>query len=129
MKIITKAHRESGVYFQLLFDRIPYDGGGWAFDCDEKGNLKPVVQYDAKRALAQVLEKVDAGTVAPGRIAGASWTRFVHATGECSCGREVYLSHFTNECDCGLDYNQSGQQLAPRSEWGQETGEHWTECV
>lgn len=46
------------------------------------------------------------------------------AIGECNgCGEEVILSGFTNTCDCGLDYNMSGQQLAPRSQWGEETGE------
>jgi len=43
--------------------------------------------------------------------------------GECVCGREVMLYSFTNACDCGRDYNMSGQELAPRSQWGEETGE------
>jgi hypothetical protein len=31
---------------------------------------------------------------------------------------------FTNTCpDCGADYNSGGQRLAPRSQWGEETGE------
>lgn len=50
------------------------------------------------------------------------------AIGECSCGRQVTLSSFTNECDCGIDYNFAGQKLAPREQWGEETGEHWSEC-
>ena len=45
------------------------------------------------------------------------------AIGECSCGRHVALTGFTNTCDCGADYNMSGQRLAPRSQWGEETGE------
>ena len=32
-------------------------------------------------------------------------------------------SGFTNTCLCGADYNMSGQRLAPRSQWGEETGE------
>jgi len=35
----------------------------------------------------------------------------------------VTCSGFTNTCRCGADYNMSGQQLAPRSQWGEETGE------
>lgn len=42
----------------------------------------------------------------------------------CACGAEVLCSHFTNTCDCGRDYNMSGVQLADRSQWGEETGEH-----
>jgi len=49
--------------------------------------------------------------------------------GECECGEHVYLTRFTNTCyDCATDYNMSGQRLAPREQWGYETGEHWTEC-
>lgn len=41
----------------------------------------------------------------------------------CECGQEVRCSGFTNTCDCGRDYNWAGQLLAPRSQWGEETGE------
>jgi hypothetical protein len=44
--------------------------------------------------------------------------------GLCECGTEVYLDGFTCPCDgCGRDYNSAGQELAPRSQWGEETGE------
>jgi hypothetical protein len=47
----------------------------------------------------------------------------------CDCGDEVECRNFTNTCDhCGADYNISGSRLAPREQWGEETGEHWTEC-
>lgn len=42
---------------------------------------------------------------------------------KCDCGEEVMLWGFTNTCNCGADYNQSGQRLAPREQWGEETGE------
>lgn len=29
----------------------------------------------------------------------------------------------TNTCECGADYNMSGQRLADRGQWGEETGE------
>lgn len=45
------------------------------------------------------------------------------------CDEWMSLGKFTNTCDsCGADYNGSGQLLASRSHWGEETGEHWTEC-
>lgn len=47
----------------------------------------------------------------------------------CHCGRKLLCSHFTNTCDCGTDYNMSGQRLAPRSQWGEETGESWVDCL
>ena len=41
----------------------------------------------------------------------------------CDCGQRIVCYGFTNPCDCGADYNMSGQRLAPRSQWGEETGE------
>ena len=46
------------------------------------------------------------------------------------CGEWLSLCKFTNTCEsCGCDYNSSGQLLSDRQHWGEETGEHWTECV
>lgn len=55
----------------------------------------------------------------------------IPAIGECDvCRNPVTLAHFTNTCDkCGADYNSAGQHLAPREQWGEDTGEHWTECI
>ena len=48
--------------------------------------------------------------------------RITHGT--CTCGNVVQLGGFTNTCSkCGADYNWAGQRLAPRSQWGEETGE------
>jgi len=50
--------------------------------------------------------------------------RIADAVGRCNhCARHVTLSGFTNTCECGADYNMAGQRLAPRSQWGEETGE------
>ena len=46
----------------------------------------------------------------------------------CQCGCEVVCYGFTNTCECGCDYNFNGSLLAPREQWGEETGEHWSEC-
>jgi hypothetical protein len=46
------------------------------------------------------------------------------------CGDELELPDFTNTCPhCGSDYNSSGQRLAPREQWGEETGEHWLDII
>lgn len=42
-----------------------------------------------------------------------------------SCRREVECDCFTNTCVCGQEYNFAGQHLAPRSYWGEETGERF----
>lgn len=44
---------------------------------------------------------------------------------QCDCEAPLELSRsWANSCECGAEYNGSGQQLAPRSQWGEETGEH-----
>lgn len=44
---------------------------------------------------------------------------------KCGCGELVELNMvMTNTCDeCDTDYNSSGQMLAPREQWGWDTGE------
>jgi hypothetical protein len=44
-----------------------------------------------------------------------------------NCTGEVYLqSGWANKCSkCGTEYNGFGQELAPRSQWGYETGERF----
>lgn len=45
------------------------------------------------------------------------------------CGEWIECDRFTQTCaSCGADYNMSGQKLAPREQWGKETGEQWWEC-
>lgn len=52
------------------------------------------------------------------------------AIGECPCGEEVELYGFTNTCDsCHRDFNMSGQELAPREQWGSCTGEQLSDIL
>ena len=57
------------------------------------------------------------------QIDGEFGTYTEPAEGRCVCGRIVVLAGFTCTCECGRDYNSAGQELAPRSQWGEETGE------
>lgn len=43
---------------------------------------------------------------------------------ECpGCGKPVKLHDSENDCSCGNLFNAFGQLLAPREQWGEETGE------
>jgi hypothetical protein len=44
---------------------------------------------------------------------------------QCHCGMILHLySNWANQCPrCKAEYNGSGRRLAPRSQWGEETGE------
>jgi hypothetical protein len=48
----------------------------------------------------------------------------------CNCDAEVWLDGFTNTCDqCGADYDSNGWRLAPRSQWGEDTGESLSDIL
>lgn len=140
-------------YYLLFNYLGSHDSSGFSFDCDSEGNVDKAkllpralqnykecltgskwqwedVQYDfsmtdperksrpihctgqwIEKKLVRSLEKVEIPFTEP-------------AIGLCEhCGRQVSLSGFTNTCECDTDYNMSGQLLAPRSQWGEETGE------
>ncbi len=76
-------------------------------------------QYEAQNRMYEFREKY------PDYI--AQWTEIVTVI-DCHCGRKVDCYDFTNTCKCGADYNFNGDLLTDRECWGEETGEHWTEC-
>jgi hypothetical protein len=55
------------------------------------------------------------------------WKIFKYNFVTCDCGKKVACTSFTNTCSCGADYSMDGSQLAPRSQWGEETGETLTD--
>ena len=120
MEIIQRKEFHVGRFYSLVFDA---ENSQWSFDCDEHGN----VDESSLQPLAlENYRKCTAG--GPGRIDSWENSYTSPAIGKCGCGRHVTLANFTNTCECGADYNSSGQALAPRSQWGEETGEHWTDC-
>lgn len=130
MKIISRRQYVEGAHVHERFyewENTP--GAGFSFECDEHGNVNVDKLYPAgKESYRQCVdgsirsrtgEKVIDRGVRCRELRGY-WRA---AVGRCDCGREVVLSGFTNTCDCGADYNSVGQRLAPRSQWGEETGE------
>ena len=110
--------------FSLLFTYTDDPSAGFSFDCDRHGNV------DTSEMSELGIENLNAclagtnSTVADG-IVDRSYSYRAPTVIRCQCRRgEVALDGFTNTCDrCGRDYNMSGQVLAPRSQWGEETGE------
>ncbi|QHW35716.1 hypothetical protein GZH47_33015 (plasmid) [Paenibacillus rhizovicinus] len=43
----------------------------------------------------------------------------------CEENKVVLSSSWANKCKCGVEYNGAGQALAPRWQWGEETGERF----
>ncbi len=96
---------------------------GYSFDSDEAGNV------DAEKLNEVARANFD-------RMSAGDWPRSVRrfeshwrepAVIRCDCGTHLELySSWANSCQrCGREYNGSGQLLAPRSQWGEETGERF----
>ena len=121
MKILQRREHKTSVSFNHFFERKDERGAGFMFSCDESG--KPLLMNpDAERNYQECLSGAN-GLIDHG-VSCHEHSYVEPAVGECNdCGESVCLSGFTNTCECGADYNMSGQQLASRSQWGEETGE------
>lgn len=132
MKII----QEGGRYSTQAYERVFYYEGhigswGFAFPCDAAGNIDQAQMTDSSRAsLAKCLEGCDGKTkIVDGGVEHRTYYHRQQRLGKCDCGRIVELDRFTCPCECGRDYNSSGQLLAPREQWGEETGECWADII
>lgn len=135
MKIISEAKHIDRTDYQMVFYRIdpknPRSGCAYSFECNSNGVLDPIKHEAGRLNYEKCLKGFDpisGEKIKPGVLVERDSSYFQCAIGKCDCGCKVALWNFTNTCDCGIDYNSSGQKLAPRSQWGQETGEHWSEC-
>lgn len=127
-EVIKQSKRVVKVTYELCFEWNDLsDGmaGGFGFDCDEQGNvfmdqLNPDALANYKACISG---KYDVRSMGVQRYVN----RYTEpAVLRCDCGHHVALGHhFTNTCDnCHADYNSQGTRLAPRSQWGEETGEY-----
>ena len=127
MKIIKDVTFEEWTEYRWEFNWTDGRGGGFAFDCDADGN--PTNESECSRenfrkCRSGEFEVEDLG------IKRYSYRQKSSAIGRCDCGEEVDLYGFTNTCyGCGSDYNSAGQLLAPREQWGEETGETLDEIL
>lgn len=55
------------------------------------------------------------------------WSVTVYPLVQCACGDEIAcISTWVNPCDnCENEYDRNGYLLAPREQWGEETGERF----
>lgn len=109
--------------YGLLFSHM--NRGEYLFPCDKDGRvIESGLGDEARKNLQDCLAGQKTGEVQPPEVLDLRTSYVEPAVGRCSCGRKVELSGFTNSCDCGMEYASSGQALAPRCQWGEETGEH-----
>ena len=128
MKIIQRGERVELTRYYRMFDDPECVGAGAMFACDPTGEPAepehPAGRDNLRDCLSGASGYIDRGAVA----FGESYT--TPTLGKCDCGHILTLDAFTNTCrKCGSDYNSSGQSLAPRSQWGWDTGETLDEIL
>jgi hypothetical protein len=128
MRIIQERQHHRDI-IHLKTYTIKGTGCGYSFNCDENGivlpeNMNPEARVNWEHCQAGVNERGETITPTGLRKSISAWIE--EAIGLCdNCGGNVGLGGFTNTCEkCGADYNNAGQRLADRSQWGVETGEH-----
>lgn len=129
-KLIRAAYTEERVEYHRSFEwnGDPH-GSGYEFPCDKDGNVDVDALNEAGKANYLGCVSGDFNVTDEG-VKVYEWSYRHRAVVECgNCKGHIHLTNFTNPCDCGADYNMSGQRLTNRRSWGEETGEHWTECV
>lgn len=126
--IVTPSQLIHCVEYGLSFRWRGERDSGFSFDCDEmahvdRSKLAPEAIENLNKCLDGTFDVIFEG------VQKREWHYREPAIGRCSCGEEVWLEHFTNTCKCGRDYDKGGWLLAPRSQWGEETGEHLADIL
>lgn len=124
LKNIVPTRWVEGENYTRSFTFRGRQGSGFSFPSDKRGNVdldhlaqRPAALENYHKCLDGTYDVIDNGVVVE------RWHSKESGYGYC-CGQKVYLDRFTNTCDnCGTDYNSAGQELAPREQWGEETGE------
>jgi hypothetical protein len=131
MNILKHSERIESVGYSLEFEYTLSPGAGFGFPCTKDGTVnESKLHPDALRNYKACLS----GTVRdrPVTCKGVRTERHHYvspAIGQCGCGFKMELGSFTNECPrCGALYNWAGQALSDPEFWGEETGEHPSEC-
>lgn len=141
-RFIQQRTTHKTIEYRRFFEDIKQRRSGFFFECDAQGvptNLNQTHRECYEECLTgkvDVLACVSDPEFVPGKdtvitreVVDHGIEEFHHSWTEpaviqCDgCKRHVTLHGFTNTCDCGADYNSSGQRLAPREQWGEETGE------
>lgn len=104
--------------YKLFFQRKnDYEGNGYAFPCDENGNLASFETEDAKKSYDFVKDNED---YCDGRVIQEAHSWIEDAKVKCNCGNIFYLhDEFCGcgECpECHQWYNLFGQEVIPPEE-------------
>lgn len=122
IEIVSPRRRHEQTTYRLCFAYLDHPTAGFAFDCDPAGKVNVDALNPAARENYDSCLNGSAGVGEPD-VQEYHHSYVEEAVGRCTCGELVELGGFTNTCSCGRDYNWSGTLLAPREQWGEDTGE------
>ena len=128
MKDLIPRRREIRTTYSLSAWDRNNPGCGIGFACDVDGCILDTLALSdtAIRNLCSMLFQPDRYTPA---FETREHSYMMAGGGRCTCGLYVHLDNATtNSCRCGRFYNGYGQELAPPSQWGEETGERFDGC-
>lgn len=112
---------------ELVFKLEDGQGSAFAFECDQHGNVyRDRLPRLALHNLEGCLQgEVDGYSVRLGVVRSSVQSYVEDGGGRCVCGHRVVITcSWSNTCEgCGREYSGTGQLLADRSFWGEETGE------
>lgn len=131
-KIIRQPKTKTGFAYSLDFEFKDNPGSGFGFKCDQDGIVDDhSLQNEGLKNFmyCQIGKFPNGEEVKCVGVKKREWRQFIPALLHCDCGWNVTLEFFTNSCQCGRDYDRSGSILAPRSQWGEETGESMFEIL
>jgi len=128
MEILSHSRSVKVEQYSLCFDYIGASKHhGFSFDCNAAGEVDVVALQKKPAAYDNYLKCLSGEHKVHAPYVQDFSHRYTEpAVGRCVCGCKVELARFTNTCDgCNRDYNYSGDLLAHRSQWGEETGESY----
>lgn len=131
-EFIRRRHVEHVAEYRLFFERKSERGSGFSYECDKDGNVFVDKLHPCARAGYEELRTTTSWqeTFHPPYVEEIPRIIVHYAAIRCRCRREVVLSgNYESECECGQLYNLYGQALAPREQWGEETGETYSDIV
>lgn len=128
IEIIKEREYIERIEYTLYYEWKKTKGAGFLFDCDKEGTVilkTPEAQANYDKCVKGKLAVTFKG------IQKHNTSYWEDTVAKCICGEEIQLSRrFTSTCDeCDRDYNSSGQLLADRSQWGEETGESYSDIM
>jgi hypothetical protein len=110
----------------MVWDSLEYPGSGYSFPCDAAGVIDTESLNPAARENLMRLNHDWRGHYTAPSLECRRHRIVDDAIIKCECcGHRIQLySTWANGCDhCHAEYNGSGQRLADRCQWGEETGE------